>query len=386
MTIPIIDTDTHLSEPEDLWTSRLSMDKWGTDVPHVVFDERAQIDRWIIGGRRGPGVGAFASSKWPEYPPSTPPTRAAADPGAFDAPERLARMDENGIQAEVLFPNLYGFAIHSFLGIRDEQLRFECIRAHNDFMYDFAQAAPDRFITLVALPFWDVEESCREVERCQSKGFRGLLFPSKPYKLGLPPLDDAHWEPLFKMAEERGLSLNFHIGFQDFTEDEFRTLTGRNASRVRYAKESSLTILGLAEVVGDLVTSRVCVLYPNLKFVMVESGFGYLPYLLETLDWQWANCGAAAEQPDRELPSFYFRRNVFSSFWFERSTVERMVDLFPDNVMFETDYPHSTSLSPGPASTSPPPRVVADRAIANLSPDLAHKLLYGNAARLYGLS
>ncbi|HWL45126.1 MAG TPA: amidohydrolase family protein [Ilumatobacter sp.] len=385
MDIPIIDTDTHLSEPPDLWTSRLPMDKWGSDVPHVVFDESRQIDRWIIGGRRAPGVGAFVSSKWPEFPPSHPPTREAADPGAFDADARIARMDENGIRAEVLFPNLYGFVIHPFLSIKDARLRLECIRAYNDFTYDFTRAAPSRFIMMIALPFWDVEACCREVERCHERGFRGVLFPSKPYKLDLPRLEDPHWAPLFKMAEERGLSINFHIGFQDFTEDEFKAMTGRGNTRARYARDSSLTILGLAEVVGDVLTSDVCIQYPNLKFVLVESGFGYLPYLLETLDWQWANTGAAQENPGRELPSYYFRQSVYSAFWYERTTIERMVDLYPDNVMFETDYPHSTSLSPGPASTAEPPRVEAERAIRNLSPELAHKLLYGNAARLYGV-
>jgi predicted TIM-barrel fold metal-dependent hydrolase len=85
------------------------------------------------------------------------------------------------------------------------------------------------------------------------------------------------------------------------------------------------------------------------------------------------------------LPSFYFKRNVFSTFWFERTTIDRMVDLYPDNIMFETDFPHSTSLSPGPASSSEIPRLMADAAVANLAPELARKVLHDNAARLYHL-
>ena len=35
----VIDTDTHIIEPYDLWTSRLDVGKWGDKVPHVRFDE-----------------------------------------------------------------------------------------------------------------------------------------------------------------------------------------------------------------------------------------------------------------------------------------------------------------------------------------------------------
>ena len=74
-----------------------------------------------------------------------------------------------------------------------------------------------------------------------------------------------------------------------------------------------------------------------------------------------------------------------STFWFERETVRRMLDLYPDNVMFESDFPHATSLSPGPASSAKPPRQTAMDALAGLPEELCHKVLYQNAARLYGL-
>jgi predicted TIM-barrel fold metal-dependent hydrolase len=293
-------------------------------------------------------------------------------------------MDESGIRAEVIYPNLLGFMVHAFLAM-DPELRLASVRAYNDFLIDFASVDPSRFILLVNLPFWDVAESVKEIERCHDRGFRGVIFPSKPYRLGFPALHDSHWAPLFRTAEERGLSVNFHIGFQEFTEDDLRDLIGKGQARATYAKDSALTMLGLAEVIGDVLTTELCVLYPELKFVLVESGFGWLPYFIEALDWQWVNTGAMRENPSRELPSFYFKRNVFSTFWFERTTIDRMVDLYPDNIMFETDFPHSTSLSPGPASSSEIPRLMADAAVANLAPELARKVLHDNAARLYHL-
>jgi predicted TIM-barrel fold metal-dependent hydrolase len=383
--IPIIDTDTHLTEVPDLWTSKLPLDVWGEDVPHVIYDERKGVERWVVGGRKITGVAGFASSRWHEYPPSFPPTLAEADPAAYDAALRVRRMDESGITSEVVFPNLYGFQIHAFLGMKDPQLRFECIRVYNDHIAEMAAHHPGRFILLAALPFWDVEESVREIQRCHAMGFKGIMFPSKPYKLDLPPLEDPHWRPLFEVAQELRLPVNFHIGFQQFSEEELRAFLGRKQTRWNYARESAMTMMGLSEALGDVVASPVCHQYPDLKFVLVESGFGWIPYFLDALDWQWINTGAMKEYPERELPSYYFRNNVMCAFWFERQTVKAMAHLYPDNIMFESDFPHSTSLSPGPASSSGTPREMAEIAVRELPDDLARKILYGNAARLFGL-
>ena len=142
-------------------------------------------------------------------------------------------------------------------------------------------------------------------------------------------------------------------------------------------------MIGLAETVADVLLSDLCIKYPELKFVIVESGFGWLPYFLETLDWQWLNSGAATANPGRELPSFYFRRQVLSTFWFEQEPVSSMIANYADNVMFETDFPHPTSLSPGPASSSAEPRDMAGASLAGVADDVKRKVLYDNAAALY---
>jgi len=124
------------------------------------------------------------------------------------------------------------------------------------------------------------------------------------------------------------------------------------------------------------VTTR----YPTLKFVSVESGFGYWPYMLDHLDWYWTSSGAAEEFPDAELPSEIWRRQFYATFWFERSSVP-MMDAFQDNLMFETDFPHETSL---PAANQNPGEYAA-ATMRGVDPVVARKVLYENAARLYGL-
>jgi predicted TIM-barrel fold metal-dependent hydrolase len=76
---------------------------------------------------------------------------------------------------------------------------------------------------------------------------------------------------------------------------------------------------------------------------------------------------------------------VYGSFWFEREIVKKAVEMLPDNIMFESDFPHMTSLSPGPASAAEAPRASVTKSLEGVSPEIARKVLYENAARLYGV-
>jgi predicted TIM-barrel fold metal-dependent hydrolase len=151
-------------------------------------------------------------------------------------------------------------------------------------------------------------------------------------------------------------------------------------------KLTTMGFLSNAQAIAELIVSGLCARYPALNFVSVESGFGYIPYLLEALDWQWINYDATNLFPDRLLPSEYFRRQIYTTFWFETESMTRVVDLYPDNVMFETDYPHPTCIAPGPASMTDSARNVIEQNLHTLPDVLLRKLLFENAARLYGIN
>ena len=127
--------------------------------------------------------------------------------------------------------------------------------------------------------------------------------------------------------------------------------------------------------------------FPELNFVSVESGVGWLPAYLEALDWQWQNAGLHVKRPEYELlPSEFFKRQIYACFWFEKEVLQRAAELYPDNLMYETDYPHPTSMSPGPATIATHPRDYAVDALRGIPADTVEKLLRGNAARVYGVN
>jgi predicted TIM-barrel fold metal-dependent hydrolase len=378
----VADADSHIIEPADLWTSRISP-KWGDLIPHVRFHERRQEDIWYIGDKRLYGAGAFAQAGWPEFPPSHPKRLSEALPAAVDPHERLKYMDEAGVYYQLMYPNILGFHSHVFLNKMPRELATECVRAYNDWVTEFCSADSRRLIPMMMLPFWDVDESVAEMRRAYEMGHKGVLFAARYDKAGFPRLIDDYWEPVLGQAQEMGLSMNFHVGFLA-TDDDLKGAVDQS-QKLDFTMESALVLLGNAQNITEVIASGVCHRYPDLNFVSVENGAGWLPFLGEAMDWQWLNVGAHKEYPERLLPSEYLRRQIYGMYWFEKKSVRAVIDELADNLMFETDFPHATSLSPGPASESPSPRVVMEESLAGISEDIIAKVLQGTATRLYNL-
>ena len=232
MAIPIIDSDTHVTEPADLWTSRVAS-KWGDRIPHVKWDAESQTEVWFIGDQNLGPAAASASYGWKDNWPSVPPTLADAHPASYDAAERLKVMDASGIYAEVLYPNVGGFGSTVFLKSKDPELVLECVRAYNDFLIDWIQPAPERFVPVAALPFWDVPASVKEIERAASIGHRAVLFSGAPHEHGMPYLADRHWDPIWVAAQAAGLSVSLHVGSGDLTDLFRRSVRRSRAARSR---------------------------------------------------------------------------------------------------------------------------------------------------------
>lgn len=401
--IKVVDTDAHVSEPADLWTSRLPK-RWRADAPRV--DDGV----WYLGTHRMTPVGLFAAGGWKEYLPSNPPSLEEADPAVYDPAKRIERMDDFGIYAQVLYPNILGFESFAFMEHQDAEFSSACVSAYNDYITEFASTDPDRLLPITVLPFWDVAASVTEMRRCAGMGHRGILFANKYENAGLPVFTDRHWDPIFDAASELGLAINFHVSFASMSRtadsadaELLKKLTTRTqGARAGEAPTTDLlkssepnliydfvqtisgSLLGNAPTIISLLMSDVCDRYPELNFVSVESGMGYVPYLLEGLDWNWHTYGGPAAFPNRLLPSEYFRRQCYGTFWFEKVSLA-MLSEYPDNFMFETDFPHGGSLTPGPCSFAEVPSVHIEHQMAGVPPEVARKALFGNAARIYNI-
>ena len=381
--VRVIDVDTHLTEPPDTWT-RAFPASLHDKVPHIErIDGR---DTWMVNGERigSPGYYSMAGHDG-IMPASIPETYDDIAPAMYDAEARLEFLDREGIDAQILYPNVGGFGNGYFLRLGDRELVAQCVRAYNDFLTDWCSADPARLIPITALPFWDLDLAISEMERCIDLGHRAINFCNQPQDYGMPPLAHTHWDPIWARAQEAGIAVNFHVGGGSMGT-QFEDTAGMGWM-TNFAKVSSLIFMDNMRCMADLIFGGVCHRFPDLKLVSVESGAGWLPSALETFDWQWQNGGPRLEHPEYDLlPSEYFRRQLYGCFWFEQQSALDAIARFPDNINFETDYPHPNCQHPGPMTPAQRPRDYAEGLFSGVSDEVAQKVLWGNAAKVYGLA
>ena len=373
----IIDVDTHVTETPDLWTSRAPA-SMRDRVPRVEKNDDGSLG-WVIAGDSmltNPGLTATAGVGTTADPPKS---YEEMHPGAYDAKARLAYMDQLGIWAMVMYPNVGGFGAQQFLKMNDPELMLRCLQIYNDWQSEWAEADSRRLLPITSLPFWDVEASVAEVRRCAEMGHRGILFSGAPQTLGQPLLGDPQWNPIWETAVELNLPISFHIGSGDFGLEQLRPKAEAYGRMAAFTSLAVDVFLQNGMYLSDLIMSGVLIRYPDIKFVSVESGIGWIPFVLEALDFQFHNNRVREENPAFELnPSEYFARNIYACYWFEQVAPRRLIDkVGADNIMFETDFPHPTSLYGDEVHRA------IEAGLADCEESVRRKILWENGRDLY---
>jgi predicted TIM-barrel fold metal-dependent hydrolase len=375
--MPIVDIDSHYTEPRDLWTARAPA-KWKDLAPRVV--ELQGRECWVADRNvllappglcviRPDGTKVQGKVSLERFDEMTP---AATEVGA-----RLAKLDELGLTLQILYPNVVGFAGAAVMQVKDAALRSYIMSGYNDGVAAMQAESGGRLLPQAVLPFWDAEQSVKELIRCHDElGLTGFALPDAPENWGLPGLHEPHWERLWSVAQERGLPCNFHIGSGGVS-------MGGAWPNLPFERMlpalSTLLFMANARCIVNLIFSGLLDRFPSQKFVSVESGLGYLPFLLESAEYQLDENGVGGAGLALR-PKEYFRRQIYASYWFEREHTRHTIEAVgEDNVMFETDFPHPTCLYPSV-------RAQVEASLAALPERVQRKVLYQNAARVYGLT
>ena len=232
----LISVDDHLIEHPKVWSDRLPS-KYLEAGPKIIEWERPDNGQmcqvWQYEGRIYPYIGLNAvAGKKPEEYGIEPVRYDDMIPGCYDPKARVADMDIDGVQAMTCFPSFPRFAGAVFAEGEDKELALLCSKAWNDFHIDeWAATAPDRFVPVAMLPFWDLEESIKELHRVAEKGAKTVTFPDLPDKLGLPSLHSDHWDPLWSAFEDTDLVLAQHFGSGGFPPPIARRCAVRGVHR-----------------------------------------------------------------------------------------------------------------------------------------------------------
>ncbi|MEA2640586.1 MAG: hypothetical protein QOF51_1980 [Chloroflexota bacterium] len=327
-----ISSDSHMSEPIDLWETRLP----------AAFHEQA------IHIRQEYGRGFYARQ------------------GGYDPVERLKDMARDRIVAEVLYPT---FAKDMYHKDRPPAAAEACAHVYNAWLSEFCQEAPDRLWGQAEICLWDIDHAIAELDRCKQAGLAGsTIWMVPPAEI---PFSSDHYDRFWAASQELAMPVSMHIN----------TGFGRYGAEVRGDRSDPLagmkrTATGHKQVTADALTDLICsgVLerFPQLKLVVAEVEVGWIPFWLTEMDKRSRRSTLPL------LPSEYFYRQCYATFTEDEVGGRLLAWYGQDNFMWSTDYPHI-----GTGDVWLFGDEVIGRTLGHLGGDVRAKVLRETVARLY---
>jgi predicted TIM-barrel fold metal-dependent hydrolase len=327
----IISADSHIMEPDDLWTKHLP---------------------------------ASLKDKYPNFPKRNSP---GEKDGGWNPKSRIEEMEVDGVSAEVLYPTL-GLRLFA---LEDAELQDACFKIANDWLIDYCKAAPGRLFGIPMISLYNIKSGIKELERCKKEGLIGcLIWQVPPDHL---PFTSDYYDPFWEAAEDLDMPVNLHI------------LTGFNYSRFErkgldtYRTAVNTKLNDSANSLFDLVFTGVLSRFPKLKFVYVENEVAWIPFFVHEWDKYYTRFQTKVPLPFmKKLPGEYVAEQVYATF-FSDPTGGWIMDHFgQDTFMWSNDYPHA-------ASTWPYSRKVIAEELGHLTKDVLRKVIRENVIKLYDL-
>ncbi len=372
MTNRFISVDEHVQEHPEVWTNRLSRQKWGDRIPHVAR-QASGVERWVVDGRDMELAGVADCGAAMAERTKNPQRWADVPPAVYDPKERLKAMDEAGIEYAVLYPTVAGVGGQSFGHIEDPELELACVQAYNDWLLEDWAGASKRFIAQCITPLYPVDAVVKEIRRCVANGHRGVIYPSIPMELReVPHINDSAYDPIWSTCQELAVPISFHAGAS--SKIQIPAYQGYSAT-LAAAVQSITRPASSVSVLVNLLISKILMRFPDLKIVLAESGLGWGAYLLEYTDFQAT--GDQLPQNGYDLmPSELFKRQCYLVGWYDKASLRVRRYIGTENILWSSQFPQATS-------TWPKTKEALARSFADVEEGDRQKILWDNAAKLY---
>ncbi|HEX9445249.1 MAG TPA: amidohydrolase family protein [Candidatus Binatia bacterium] len=370
----LISADDHAQEHPQVWTSRMSKEKWGDRIPRL-SEESDGSQRWVIDGKRAALSGAALAgaamadrarepARWEEVPAM-----------AYNPRERLKAMDLDGVDYAVLYPVVAGLAGESFAGVDDPELELACVRAYNDWLVEEWAAESPRFVPQCIVPLWPAERAVAEIERAVAKGHKGVVYPASPMEFrAVPHINDPAYDPIWAACQDLGVPLCFHSGASKKIQMAPGATFGPAAAAA--FRDITRSVSSIA-VLANFILSRVLHRFPKLKVVFAESSLGWGAYEMEYADYQSAADGLPGEGYPLK-PTELFMRQCYFTCWYDRESIRARRYVGAKNILWSTQFPLATSAWPNTNRQIEP-------GFADVPDDERRAILWENAADLYSL-
>jgi predicted TIM-barrel fold metal-dependent hydrolase len=269
MSETILDADSHVSEPLNLWQERLP-EKYRAIAPHMETEYRGQPGAWwhIEPDRQPHNVilGFGANKSMDELQKLLESfSYAGAHRGGWDPAQRLKDMDQDGVAGDVLYTTL-GFRM---FWIKDAGFQRACFQAYNDWLAEFCAHSPKRLKGLALISLYDPKQAAIDLADCAKKGLAGaIIWASPPDDL---PFHSDSYDPFWAAAQELKMPLSLH----EFAG--FKWVDWDSNSKKRTVAQA-INSHEVEQTFATLIVSGVLERFPNLKVVSAELNCGWVPF------------------------------------------------------------------------------------------------------------
>lgn len=365
----VVSADGHILEPTDLFVTRLP--KHLRD--RAVWEEDFEVEPLAEGGVRDfrhlhtPGFEGWTVSRFRHYDGS-PNT---GDPGRI-----LHDLDLDGIDAQVMHPNLSLFGLYS----DDHELSMAHARVYTDYVIERFTPYFGRLAPTAPVPIRDVDDAVAEIERVAAAGFRGILLPAVPPQ----PYYSRDLDPVWAAAQANGVHVFMHsqtggVKVDDPASTTLKVVMAQAAQVNRPIDERSASQRMVTQCVyGPMVPQKVMIeligggvpeRYPDLHFALIEFNAHWLASLVGAMDkcwvtgigqdtdwWlgYWDDTRPDDDQPNMArlfrlndkwpyplMPSEYVRRQFHVSFQDDPVAVATRHIAGLSTLVWGADYPHA---------------------------------------------
>ena len=292
----IVSADGHILEPTDLFLTRMP-----THLrDRAVWEEDFEIEPMVEGGARffrrlhTPGFDGWTISRYRQ-------TDGVAPEGD---PERiLSDMDEDGIDASLMHPNLSLFGLYS----DDHELSMAHARVYNDYLIERFTDYRHRICPTIPIPITDIDDAVTEIERMKDAGFHALLLPAIPPT----PYYTTDYDRVWAAAQANGMQIFFHtqtggVKVNDPDSSTMKTvmtmsqqvnqeMTPKIAAK-RMLTQSVYSTINPQQLMIDLIAGGVPERFPELHFSLIEFNAHWLGSLMGSMDKAWVT--GIGQDPD----------------------------------------------------------------------------------------
>jgi predicted TIM-barrel fold metal-dependent hydrolase len=373
----IVDADAHVNPSADMWADYLPASlrelapkiEQGEDCDYVVFEgKRRKLNL----------ISAQAGRKGSDFKMHGRASDARA--GGWMPSARLADMDEDGIDAAVLFGG-------GPLGTSNMELYRASFDAYNRWLADFCATSPQRLVGVGYVPMQDVDEAIRMVRDFHARGLKAVNIPAFPMSKAAAlkggdaqtmaltgdvnserSYADAEFDPFWKTVCDLGIPVTIHLGGRAvrFTEPKF------------FLSDLLMSKFGMGEPIAIMIYGGVFQRFPELKLASVESGVGWFAFAANYMDETWKKQRYWVNSVLEHEPSYFWDRNIYGSFIHDRAGILMRGMPGAGNIMWSSDYPHSET-------TFPESLQVIERLFEGVPEDDKALIIGGRAKILYGL-